>query len=345
MSLTKTIQNSLLVVSLTTVFAVAYYVCPSRRRFVARRSPQAQFEKLLLEEEESDYIQRNAEYVTVNDHELRVIYQPHAQKQVPLLVFVHGLGGQASQWEAQLEYFGQSYHVLAVDLLGAGCSQVLSSWKEYQTKALVDDVAQVIELYRRSSTTPVVLVGHSYGCTIATFVSMLPAIKEHLRAMVLISPKATLRPEQAKHLRILPWIPDLVVDDARTKDRKGGLQSKSVERLLGNVNDDALRRRQLRWNVMSRTSVYKRMAVGCQFPQPHEYAQVPNIPIGFIGGEKDDTTKPEEMKEISDILQKHGKHDFVKSPLVITDVLHMALVAAPDQVNQYIHDLLVPVFE
>ena len=72
---------------------------------------------------------------------------------VPLIVFIHGLGGQVilsvcvcvlpveysytyalslflfdqvSQWKCQIEYFSHTAHILAIDLLGCGKSQVSS---------------------------------------------------------------------------------------------------------------------------------------------------------------------------------------------------------------------------
>ncbi|ORX47442.1 alpha/beta-hydrolase [Hesseltinella vesiculosa] len=303
---------------------------------MAKRDPQAQLEKELLEQEESDYIKDNTEYITINNHELCIIYQPHANKHAPLLVFVHGLGGQASQWESQLKYFGQHYHVLAMDMLGNGRSEVLSSWKEYRASSLVDDVAQVIKQYRPASQSKVVLVGHSYGCSIATFTTLHPSV--NLDALILISPKEKLQPGQFKGRRVLPWIPDLVLDDARVKDRKGGIHSKSVDRLLGNIADPEMRRRQLRWNVMSRSSVYKRTVVGLNFPSPDDYDKVPNFPIGFIAGADDDATPPEDAQAIRSMLAK--THTHLAPILVIPDMAHMAPVAAPDQVNSYIQEFL-----
>src|SRR5919204_3465183 len=38
------------------------------------------------------------------------------------MVFLHGFGGQATQWKAQIEFFGDDYRIVAPDLRGHGRS-------------------------------------------------------------------------------------------------------------------------------------------------------------------------------------------------------------------------------
>ncbi|CAO3628765.1 unnamed protein product [Cunninghamella blakesleeana] len=341
MSVIKVSPNTILAFTIATAMATALYICPRRRRFISTKKHKAQllFEQELLDEEESDFLTNHTSYVSINDHELRIIDIPHNNEKSPLMVFVHGLGGQVGNWEYQLQHYAKSNHVLALDLLGSGFSEITNGWEEYQTQSLVNDVIQLIELF--SHGKPIIIVGHSYGCCISTFTaaSLRPELRSQLKGMVLISPKAGLEKDQLKGQKFLPWIPDFILDASRVKDRQGGLYSKSVERLLGSNAPDHLRRQQLRWNLMSRTNVYKRIAVGAQFPTDDIYKKLGDLKILFIGGEEDKITPPKDMDTIkSKLIQNQTQ---IHPPHVIPNVGHMSLFVIPDTVNKYIDDFLL----
>ncbi|KAI9301706.1 Alpha/Beta hydrolase protein [Cunninghamella echinulata] len=339
MSVVKITPNTILAITLASAVATALYICPRRRRFLASKKQKAQlkFEQDLLDEEESAFLTNHTSYVSLNSHELRIIDIPHENEKTPLMVFIHGLGGQVANWENQLQHYSKTYHVLAMDLLGSGFSEITLGWEEYKTKSLVNDIIQLIQLYPVEK--PLILVGHSYGCCLSTFTAASPKIHPRLKGMVLISPKAALGQDQLKGQKILSWVPDFVLDTSRLKDRQGGLYSKSVERLLGSNAPEHLRRKQLRWNLMSRTSVYKRIAVGAEFPSDSVYKQLGNLKILFIGGEKDEITPPKDM----DIIQNKLIQDKtqMKPPHVIPNVGHMSLFVIPDTVNMFIDDFLL----
>jgi pimeloyl-ACP methyl ester carboxylesterase len=97
---------------------------------------------------EPDIITENTQFVEINGHKLRIVHIIHELgSKVPLIVFIHGLGGQVklnnvdilkkrlkfffvyfiykvSQWKCQIEYFSRTAHILAIDLLGCGKSEV-----------------------------------------------------------------------------------------------------------------------------------------------------------------------------------------------------------------------------
>lgn len=96
---------------------------------------------------EPEIITENTQFVEINGHKLRIVHIIHELgSKVPLIVFIHGLGGQVgctvcfvccivmvltlcffdqvSQWRCQIEYFSHTAHILAIDLLGCGKSQV-----------------------------------------------------------------------------------------------------------------------------------------------------------------------------------------------------------------------------
>jgi len=106
-------------------------------------------------------------------HELRVSTNPlvrlsaidispdHPQR---TFVFIHGFGGQASQWHYQLQKFSLENRVIALDLRGHGLSDAPSSG--YSVEQLVADLETALTILKVKGKF--VLVGHSFGGAIAT---------------------------------------------------------------------------------------------------------------------------------------------------------------------------------
>src|SRR4051812_15356999 len=80
----------------------------------------------------------------------------HAQRTI---VFVHGFGGQATQWRYQLRHFAEANHVIAVDLRGHGRSETTVG--SYTMAEIQSDLAQVLSILQVEPGF--VLVGHSFG--------------------------------------------------------------------------------------------------------------------------------------------------------------------------------------
>lgn len=106
----------------------------------------------------------------------------------------------------------------------------------------MDDVKQLLsDRYKYPST---VIIAHSYGCSIASYVAASPEIQSTLKGLILISPKAYIESTQKRAQYKLKWVPDWLFNCFRTADRKGGLYSKSVDRFLGpDISDPDIRRR------------------------------------------------------------------------------------------------------
>jgi len=79
-------------------------------------------------------------------------------------VFLHGFGGQASQWRYQLQQFSLENRVMALDLRGHGLSDKPSSG--YDMPRIQADLEAALETLKVNSKF--VLVGHSYGGAIVT---------------------------------------------------------------------------------------------------------------------------------------------------------------------------------
>ncbi|MBC7876436.1 MAG: alpha/beta fold hydrolase [Anaerolineales bacterium] len=80
------------------------------------------------------------------------------------IVFVHGFGGKAEQWQYQMQKFALDSRVIAFDLRGHGLSDKPTSG--YDMPRLQLDLETVLTQLKVS--TPFVLVGHSFGGAIVT---------------------------------------------------------------------------------------------------------------------------------------------------------------------------------
>jgi len=106
-------------------------------------------------------------------HEIRVSSDPlvrlsaidiSPERPERTFVFIHGFGGQAMQWRYQLHKFALKNRVIAFDMRGHGLSDKPSSG--YDMPRIQLDLETVLNLLK--VTTPIILVGHSFGGAIAT---------------------------------------------------------------------------------------------------------------------------------------------------------------------------------
>ena len=264
---------------------------------------------------------------------IRVFHRPHPKAAelpkepapLPLLVFIHGLGGSIAQFHPLLSSLVNSATCLAIDLPGCGLSEFApTTWDAYSTDALLDLLETVIDEYR-AENQGVVLIAHSMGTALAarlanplsTHHTTLPS---HVMGLIAICPVAGSPPEsKAKVLRRLLWIPEFIFNLWRAWDRWGGPDSASVKRFVGPDTDLETRQLQDRFNSQSRTPVFRRMAWGCLpvysdgkpsgglFSEPAWEGL--NIPIYLIGGKQDEVTPSKELEKIERILNSTDASD------------------------------------
>ncbi len=93
------------------------------------------------------------------------------------IVFLHGFGGKATQWQHQLRYFSDAYRVVAPDMRGHGASDAPDS--EYTVDELLADFERVLEAV--DVPQRFVLAAHSFGGAIAmTYAAVHPERVEKL---------------------------------------------------------------------------------------------------------------------------------------------------------------------
>ncbi|OTB07234.1 hypothetical protein M426DRAFT_53891 [Hypoxylon sp. CI-4A] len=263
---------------------------------------------------------------------IRVFYRRHPKAEelprdpapLPLVVFIHGLGGSIAQFHPLLTSLVNSASCLAVDFPGCGLSKFApTSWNAYTTDALTDLLETIIEGYREKDQG-IVLVAHSMGTAIAARIANRQSAyylrpPSHVVGMIAICPVSGPPPPKAvRSFRTLLWIPNCIFNLWRAIDRWGGPESASVKRFVGPGADLETRQLQDRFNSQSRTPVFRRMAWGALptysadgkvhgglFSEPTWEGL--DIPIYLIGGENDTVTPPKEIEKIRKILESAPK--------------------------------------
>ncbi len=90
---------------------------------------------------------------------------------LPVLFYIHGVGGNCNIWKKQVEFFGnKNYEIIALDLIGHGQSNVPNEFYNYQFLEMALDLLLVFDMF--ASPEENVVVGHSYGTVIFFNVSM-----------------------------------------------------------------------------------------------------------------------------------------------------------------------------
>ncbi len=111
------------------------------------------------------------------------------------VLFLHALGGSASQWRAQIEHLEPSRLAVAVDLPGHGVSAPAEDG-EYSPEAIAAEVGSVSDAL---GLWPVVLVGHSYGSLVA--IALAAGRPADVAGILLVDPGPDLRRESPEEAR------------------------------------------------------------------------------------------------------------------------------------------------
>lgn len=265
---------------------------------------------------------------------IRTFYHPHPHadklptesQPLPLLVFIHGLGGSLAQFAPLLGSFVNIAPCFGIDLPGCGLSQFSPTSREaYSIEALAALLKRAIE--ERQVDQPkrgIILIGHSMGGSLAALLASTSSpdayrLDGDVLALVAICPKSSppTRREASIYRKLLS-APDFVLDALRWIDRRGGTESASVIRFVGKEAGIDLKKLQQRYNEQLPTPVWKRMAMGTLpaydsegvahggYPGKDIWAGV-EVPVLLIAGDGDQVAKPEEVKKIGAYLRNPSK--------------------------------------
>jgi pimeloyl-ACP methyl ester carboxylesterase len=264
---------------------------------------------------------------------IRTFYRPHPQgdklpstpSPIPLLVFIHGLGGSVAQFHPLLSSLVNVAPCLAIDLPGCGLSRFApKTWEAYTPDSLVRLLAVIIEQHRDiDEGQGVVLICHSMGCSLGALLASSTSpyfdlISEHVLGLIGICPAADPPGlKQAASFRKLLWVPGPIFDLWRRWDRRGGTESASVARFTGFDAEEGTKKLQVRFNEQSRTPVWRRMASGLipDYSTGEAQGGMPGrevwsglkVPLYLLAGEADKVTPAENVGKIARFLGHQEK--------------------------------------
>ncbi|KAK0798749.1 hypothetical protein LTS02_008452 [Friedmanniomyces endolithicus] len=255
---------------------------------------------------------------------IRVFYHPHLQAaklpgDLPLFVFMHGLGGSVTQFAPLLTSLVNIGPCLAIDLPGCGLSEFKpDEASAYSTVAFAELLCTAIESYRnKANNQQVVIIGHSMGCSIAALLaSSTSPLQSRLKTGYIISlialcPRSSpFTYHEAQAVKRLRWIPVPLFDLVRLIDRRGGLESASITRMVGEGADTGTRKLQRKFNDQSRSAVFLRFALGMLTTAADPSGALPGkevwsgikVPLFLVAGESDQVTSPKEVEQIAEWL-------------------------------------------
>ena len=250
-----------------------------------------------------------------------------------LVLFLHGIGGNASNWDAQIKALGPNYTVAALNLRGYGSSSL--GHAPSQVDDYCDDILHVAKTLGASQ---LVLAGLSYGSWIATSFAMRHPDK--LVGLILAggcTGMSEADPRERENFRISREVP---LDAGQTP---ADFAPAVVDIIAGPMATD-IDREAMRTSMANIPSATYRDALQC-FTNPLEKFDFAKIacPVLMFTGEHDKLAPPAEIRRVSERIMEDrlamGRDADVQFE-VISQAGHICNLEAPDQTNALLHRFL-----
>lgn len=250
-----------------------------------------------------------------------------------LVLFLHGIGGNATNWDAQLRALGADYHVAALDLRGYGQSSL-----GLEPSTIDGYCADILRVMEARGASRLVLAGLSYGSWIATSFAMRHS--DILAGLILAggcTGMSEADPRERENFRITREVP---LDAGQTP---ADFAPAVVEVIAGPSATDA-QRDELRQSMADIPAATYRDALNC-FCNPLETFDFSRIdcPVLMFTGAHDRLAPPAEIRRVSERIAEErraaGKSADVQFE-VIADAGHVCNLEAPDAANALLHRFL-----
>lgn len=114
---------------------------------------------------------------------IEIAYVDEGDREAPVLLMVHGLGGYVKNWYPTIDELSSDYRCIALDLPGYG----LSTIRDFQEEDYLEFFSNAVQVFvEKLDLKEVTLLGHSMGGQ----VSIVTALKEPdwLRTLILAAP-------------------------------------------------------------------------------------------------------------------------------------------------------------
>lgn len=234
------------------------------------------------------------------------------------LFFIHGVGGSAEIWNAQLDFFASlGIEVVAPDLLGHGFSSCPNKAKDYSFNEILADVEAVFDKYCKRQN---IVIAHSYGCAFAAVLGRRRA--RRVSKLVLISGGAPIPLAPQPGVFSLPLCCLSCIKPCIFS---------SFERGAFHAKNSGVTK-ELAFDVP--TYVLSHMMHGQLWPDGDElYHRWLSMPVLLLHGKYDKFITVEEEIEMSKAI-------YYSHLEVIDNASHMVMMEAPKHVNQLLYDFV-----
>jgi 3-oxoadipate enol-lactonase len=244
----------------------------------------------------------------------------------PALAFIHGMGGNARNWETQYAQFSDRYRVIGWDAPGYGESD---DWPT-DAPTVADYTAMIAKLLDAADVERAHMVGHSFGGTLMP--AFQKAYPDRVLSMVLAQPVVgsgplgadkqgeiiAVRENLLAELGIEAYArrhaPRSVAATADTATVAKGIEVTSWTRTKGHL---------AQWRAMAGADIFQEIADDL-------------CPATVIAGAGDKTASQDVVRRIADAISGAA---FVELP----DVGHMIYIEHPERFNAALEDHLARV--
>ncbi|MEL7115420.1 MAG: alpha/beta fold hydrolase [Pseudomonadota bacterium] len=247
----------------------------------------------------------------------------------PLVLFLHGIGGNRSNWAAQVSALADRGPVAAMDLRGYGDSALGDAATTVDDHC--NDILRVIEALRASE---VVLCGLSFGAWIATSFAMR---HPHLLRGLVVAGGCTGMSEAAAQVREGFRVARLAPLDAG--QTPAGMAPQVVQTISGPEATEDMRAVLLASMAAIPTATY-RDAVMCftHPPEMFDFAKI-TCPVLLMTGAHDQLAPPAEIRSVAERMHRDAPR-----PDICFEVLpgagHVCNLEAPDAFNATLSEFL-----
>ena len=158
---------------------------------------------------------------------LKLHYLDWGNRDAPHMLLIHGSQDNCHNWDWTAEQFCADYHVIAPDLRGHGDSEWVKG-APYQQLDYVYDIAQLV---LQENLSPVNIIGHSLGGSIAClFAGIYPELVKSLTSIEGVGAAWYTRSDEPAKTRLREWM-DGTRKLAGRAPRKYESQQEALERM------------------------------------------------------------------------------------------------------------------
>ncbi len=250
-----------------------------------------------------------------------------------LVLFLHGIGGNATNWGPQIAALGARYRVAALDLRGYGGSSL------GHAPSQVDDYCEdILHVMDTLGARRLVLGGLSYGSWIATSFAMRQG--DRLAGLILAggcTGMSEADPRERENFRVSREVP---LDAGQTPADF----APAVVDIIAGPNATKAQRAKMRASMADIPSATYRDALQC-FTNPLERFDFSKItcPVLLFTGEHDKLAPPAEIRRVSERIMEdravQGQGADVRFE-VIAGAGHICNLEAPEASNALLHQFL-----